>query len=306
MKLKRIQRPWYFMADPADPPGGGGAGDPPAGDPPTPPAGDPWHKALPTDWRDQLATAVDPKAAGDYKSMLDRYTDLPAFVKAAREAQQKIRQGLAAGDTPPEGEAELKAWREAKGIPESPEGYKFEPPEGITLSETDNQLLGATAAVALKHNIPATVMNELAAGMLQERMKLAEARQQQDNLEASETTAMLQKHWGSEFQVNERMAKAFIAGMPEELADIFANSRGPDGKALLNHPEMIQYLADAQRKINPVATVIPDGNGGLDGVEAEIKKLESQMGTDEWYADPAKAARYQQLIDARDAAARQK
>jgi hypothetical protein len=325
--------PLWFEDDPGTPPGGGGTGSgtPPAaggapaapaaptapaapaapaaggkaGDPPT---GDPFYKSVPTDWRDQLAAAVDPKNPTEYKSMLERYTDLPAVIKAAREAQQKIHKGIAAADALPDTatDEERSAWRKAKDIPDTPENYKLTLPNGITLSEADDRIVKGAFAVAHKHNVSTAVLSDLVSAFTLGRAEEAKRIQQQDNLDAAQTIQHLQDHWGSDFQVNDNLARAFVAGMPETIADVFANARGPDGKALLNHPEIIQYMADAQRKINPMATVINDQTGGgIDNINSEISKLEAKMGEPNWHDDTASQKRLMQLYDVRDAVKKQ-
>ena len=72
-----------------------------------------------------------------------------------------------------------------------------------------------------------------------------------------------------------------------------------------NDTEMLRFLVDMSREINPHGTVTPvAGKTQAQSLAAEIEKLETEMhdtkarsGPDSYWNSPAKQARYRELIE---------
>jgi hypothetical protein len=114
------------------------------------------------------------------------------------------------------------------------------------------------------------------------------------------TEGQLKEAWGGDFTTNNNMVQGLVNQLPESIKDAFKNARLPDGKAIFNSPEIMVAMADWARKINPSATVVPNSANPMQTINDEIKALEGQMGTPEWYKDKDAQKRYQDLITAKE------
>jgi len=91
-----------------------------------------------------------------------------------------------------------------------------------------------------------------------------------------------------------------LGQMPQETRELLEFGTLADGSPLTSNPAIVSWLVQKEREANPVATSVPSNSGTIATVEAEIKQLESRMGTREWYKDNAAQARYRELVTSRD------
>ena len=276
---------------PSDPPPSNPPADPPPSDPPKP-----FYQALPDDWRKQIAGEDEKKL-----NRLERYTDLESVLKAGFEAQDRIRKGeLSSGLPENPTDEQLAAWREANGVPEAPDKYEFKLDEGLVMGEADQRIAEGVREVAHQLNIPSESLNALNNAMLKGREAEAQAKSNQDGIDKQTCDRQLQDAWGSEFQTNVNLALNQVSQLPESVRESFINARMADGKGLMNSPEIMNWLVDIERKVNPAGTVVPNADNPVQAIEQEIKTLEDRMGTEEWYKDTAAQKRYQDLITAKE------
>jgi len=302
------------IVDPAPAPEGG---DPAPTPPVTPIGGDPapapdpaeddkpFYTTMPEDWRDQVAKSygVEGDELAKLTGQFERYKDLPALVKAGIEAQDKIRKGETSSGLPENPtDEQIAAYREANGIPESADKYELSLGEGLVLSDEDDRILSGVKEAAHGTNISNEALSQITSAMLAGRQKEAEARTAQDGINAQDAERLLRENWGQDFEANKNALDASITRLPESVRDLFKNGRLQDGRAILHSPEMINYLVDMERQINPMASVVPNDANAAQAVDSEIAALEAKMGTPEWYKDEASQKRYQDLVTARDMA----
>jgi hypothetical protein len=284
---------------PADPPN-----DPPADPPPADPTGNviPFYQNLPEDWRTQAVDALELEGEDKEKRLnqLNRVTDFKSLTKNYFEAQDKIRAGNVSTGLPENPSAEeLAEYREANGIPEAPDKYELALEEGLVLGEDDNRILEGVFEVAHGLNIPAEAMSQLTTAMLKGREAEHQAIEQQDGIDKQTATRQLRESWGNDYATNINVVQGFVNTLPESVREDFMSARLANGQALFNSPEVAVWMADAARKLNPAATVVPNSNNPAQAVDDEIKALEDRMGTPEWYKDTAAQERYRSLVDAK-------
>lgn len=298
----------YRNDDPAD-----DGGTPPPADPPAPnddhapndpPA--PFYDALPDDWRTQVVGSMgieDEAEREKAENMLNRVTDFKSFAKNYVEAQQKIRSGLKddSGQLP-EGatEEQVKEWREANGVPESPEAYELALDDGLVLGDDDKRIMGEVFKDAHSMNLSTDQMSKLTNSMMRARQTEEQAMVQQDGIDTQTTERQLRDAWGQDYETNINAIKGFASKLPESIRDDFLSARLANGQALFANAEASMFFADMARQLDPAGTVVPNSNNPVQSINDEITKLESQMGTDAWYKDNASQKRYQDLVTARD------
>lgn len=288
-------------ADPVDPPSGN---DPPADPAPQDPPAASFMDA-PQDWRTQIVASMgieDEAERGKVETMLSRVTDFKSFAKNYVEAQNKIRSGLAKDNTLPENptDEQLKEYREANNIPESAEGYELSLDEGLVLGEEDNRIMGEVFKAAHGMNLSTEQVSQLTNSMLNARQVEEQAYAQQDGIDKQTAERQLRETWGADYETNVNVIKGMVNQLPESVREDFMSARLANGQSLFSSPEMALFFADMGRKLNPAGTVVPNSDNPLQSINEEIKKLESQMGSDAWYKDADAQKRYQDLISARD------
>jgi hypothetical protein len=234
--------------------------------------------------------------------MFSRVTDIKSLAKNYVEAQKTIRSGQKTDTGLPENptEEQLKEYREANGIPETPEGYELQLADGLVLGEDDNRILKDVFKAAHEMNLPSEQINTLTNAMLEARQREEQAYTEQDGLDLQTAERQLRDTWGHDYQSNVNMIRGLMEQLPENVRDDFMSARLPNGMAMFSSPQVANFFADMARKVNPSATVVPNSDNPLQSINEEIKKLESKMGTDEWYKDTQSQKRFQDLVTARD------
>lgn len=263
----------------------------------------PWHSSAPETWRtDVSAGFVD----GDNTDMsdglnkyLDRYNDLPSALKAGYDASQKIRSGqLSTGLPDDPSDQELSDYREANGIPTGADGYEMSLDDGLILGDEDSRILSGVYDVAHAGNVSTDVMNGMVNAFLQSRETEMDDLHTQDNLDSQQSNKQLREIWGNDSTTNKNMVSNLVGQLPESIQKDFEGARMADGRALFNSPEMMVWLSDVARKLNPAGTVVPNSANPAQAVTDEIASLEERIGSDEWFKDKPAQARYQQLLTA--------
>lgn len=288
-------------------PGGGGGGDVVPADPP--PAEPAEHAApanffseLPETWRNDLVSAAGYEGddAKKYAGQLDRVSDLPVLVKNYFNAQDRIRKGELSNGLPDNPtEQQLTDWREANGIPTTPDDYKVNLGEGLVIGEVDQRILETVYPVAHSHNVPAAAVNEMVNAFMTARQRETDVLLDNDNVEKQTTERTLREAWGNDYLTNVNAISGLVSQLPESTRDAFKSARMPDGRAVFNDPGFVVAMADWARRLNPSATVVPNSNNPVKAISDEIKELEAKMGTPEWFKDKDAQQRYLDLVDAK-------
>lgn len=256
---------------------------------------------LPADWRKQLV--ADP---ADEKTLarLERYATPADITKALIETQNTLRSNQYKRGLPETASnEEIAEYRRMNGIPETVEGYEFKSTNGLVVGADDKEVLNELHPIALKHNVPVAAMNELTEAFLTSRDRELQKIAIQDQIDSRETTATLRSLWSQgDYQLNINLAEAVLNRLPEEIRDAFHDARMANGKAVMNHPEIVAWLVSIQRELDPGGTVVPGAENQVQTINDEIARYEKMIReeSDKWYKDTAAQKRYMELLDARE------
>lgn len=253
-------------------------------------------------WRQELA-GDDEKAL----KQLERFQTPKALWDSYQQAYQRIRSGELkaplAKDATPE---QVTAWRKENGIPEKPEEYLSNLPNGLVIGEDDKPIFDSFVAELHKVNADPKVAHAAVAWYHNFQEEQAAQTAEQDAGHKTEVEDALRTEWGADYRANVNQVKGYLSSLPKGVGDLIANARGPDGRALLNNPDVMRALAQTAREINPAATIVAPGaaNQGQ-AVEDEINSLKKLMGnkSSEYWKGPKAEnlqARYRQLITAQE------
>lgn len=309
-KLERLFNFIYMSPEPGEG-GGGDPNDPPPGDPPPadPPPSDPpvdppkaFHEVLPETWRDEVVGLMGLEDGVDkdkLSTQLGRVPDFKTFTKNYFSAQDKIRSGQIEKGLPENPtDEQLSAYRDANGIPATAEDYAASLDEGLVLGEADERIMGEVYKVAHGENLSNDTMNKLSNAMLLGRQAEEDAIVQQDGMDKQNSDQLMKDEWGADYPTNRNMIKGLMNTLPEDIREDFENARLADGRALFNSPEVLVFMSNIARTMNPAGTVVPNSNNPTQAITDEIKTLEARMGDDSWYKDEPAQKRYRDLLEA--------
>jgi hypothetical protein len=246
-------------------------------DPAAPPAapGD-W----PENWR-ELYAGTDEKLQKE----MARYASPKAALDALIASKQKIRSGeltkKPGKDALPE---EIAAWREAQGVPEKPEGYLEQLPQGLVIGEEDKEFIGAFAADMHGIDAPPALVHKA----IEFYYKTIDAQRQAEfdaNMDAQqETLNVLQGEYGQHWLRNKNMIDGMLKSLPNGAGEAIGNAVGPDGVAILNKPDVVRAFVQWAHQMNPVATLIPGATNpkALGDRLAEIREMQKKQDPAYW------------------------
>jgi hypothetical protein len=255
---------------------------------------------FPDDWREKLA-------GGDEKKLtqLKRYTSPKAWTDATFALRQKMDAGEIKASLPENATPEQVAeWRKTNGIPVEPKDYfEADAMKGLVVGEKDKPVIDEFVSTMHEKN----AKPEHVRSALDFYHKTIEARQAEqatkDAVAKENAEEALRSEWGGEFKGNKMAVANLISTMPEGVQDKFMFGRLADGTPLTSDPDVIRWLANIAKEQNPAATIVPNNGGNqMQGVEEEIKKIETTMRTDRrtYDKDAKMQARYLELLTARE------
>lgn len=281
---------------------GAAAGDAAPGAPgaPATPAADakPAEGYWPADWR-----ATVSKDDAKVLARLERYASPEAAMQALIAAQNRIRSGelapvLGKNATPDQ----LKEYREAMGIPDTPDKYDLGKDVGV--DGLDAKLLGIVFKGAHDtHQTPEQLKaTMLAWKQISQEVADNQATRDQDLQKASEDT--LRAEWGTEYRRNINLVHGLLDGSASpEMKDKLLGGRLADGTPIGSSPEALKMLVGLALIQNPTGVVVPGSEGNqAQGIDDEIAKIEKGMRENRlaYNKDEKLQARYRDLLGARE------
>lgn len=258
------------------------------------------HQAM-TDrnWRSAIA-GDDEKFA----TTLERFENEGAFGNAFREAQQTISAGKYKEALPEDGatEEDVKAYREANGIPFEATGYLENLPEGLVIGEDDAPIAEVFMNALHSVHAPPGVAHALLSQYNTFAEETQTARTDLDTEQAREATDALRESWAGDYRANINMVGAFLENtFGKDVKEQLLNGRFEDGRAFMNDPKVMQGLAAAQRALDPMTQIVHPGGDPQKTLNDEIAEIETFMAEHRtaYNKDNGKQARLRQLYQIR-------
>ncbi len=257
------------------------------------------NEAVNRNWRAEIAGEDD-----KFATTLERFENPGAFGNAFREAQQTISAGkyketLPASDA---SEDDVKAYREANGIPFEAKGYLENLPDGLVLGDDDAPIAEVFMDALHSVHAPPGVAHALIAKYSEFAEEAQASREELDIEQSKEATDSLRAQWKGDYRANFNMVGAFLENtFGKEVKDQLLNGRFQDGRAFMNDPKVMMGLAAAQRKLDPVTQIVPSGEDPEATLNEEIAEIELYMKEHRtaYNKDETKQARLRQLYDIR-------
>lgn len=225
--------------DPAPP------ADKPVVSDPAPPSGD--EPPAPDATVGELQKLRETLAGGDDKLLkhLERYKSVESLSKAFREARQAAQNaGKPLTLSEKASEEEIKAYREAYGIPDDPAAYPGDFRSDYKASDADKAILGEFKQAMHAKNVPPAA----AAAALEWYQDFATAQQQEldGNMAkvARETQGALRAEWGGEYDGNiGAVRELMVTHLGEDGFNKMMGMRLMDGSRLQDDPAFVKMMA---------------------------------------------------------------
>ena len=273
--------------------GAAGAGAGAAGD-----AGKTNENYWPADWRDTVSK-------GDAKLLarMGRYASPAAAMEALVAAQNRIAAGelkpvLGKNATP----EQVKEYRDAMGIPETPDKYDLG--KDIKIEGMDPTLLGEVLKEAHESNQTPDQVKATLKAWAKISQSVKEQQFESDvNVQKTSEDA-LRAEWGAEYRRNINLIHGMLDGTASPgLKDKIMGGRLADGTPIGSSPDALKFLVGLALIQNPAGVVVPGSEANpMQGVEDEITKIETGMRKDRnaYNKDEKLQARYLELLTARE------
>lgn len=253
---------------------------------------------FPDNWRDEFA-GEDAK----YRKQLERYASPTALAKAYRELQAKVSSGELKNNKLPEKptDEELASWRKENNVPDSAKDYINDLPSGVVIGEADKERVNSFLETMHGRNVPKDIVQaaiEWNQSAIEEQLQ--QRYEQNANLQ-DKTEEDLRAEWGQEYKRNINMINGLIATLPEDARDVLTGATATDGTSLFNNANVVRWMVDLARKVNPVGTVVP-GASSPKAIDDELSQIQKVMREDRkaYNNDPKMQERYLQLLEAKE------
>jgi hypothetical protein len=197
---------------------------------------------------------------------------------------------------------QIKEYREAMGIPETPDKYDLG--KDIKIDGINPELLGEMLKEAHDTNqTPAQVQATLKAWT-----KISQSvREQQFELDVNTQKTSedaLRTEWGPEYRRNINLIHGLLDSTATPgIKEAVMGGRLADGTPIGSSPEALKFLVSLALIQNPAGVVVPGSEANpMKGVEDEITKIETNMRKDRaaYNKDEKLQARYLELLTARE------
>lgn len=236
---------------------------------------------------------------------LERYASPKAALDALIAAQNKISSGEVKHSLPDKPTAEeLTEYRKEHGIPDKPEGYLENLPNGLVIGDEDKPLF--ESFVKGLHDLNSDPKIAAYAVKWYNDFRETEITKQaeRDEVNKSATEDALRAEWGNDYRTNVNSIHGLLDAAQPEVAEAVLNARMADGTALLNNPQVMRWLTSVAREINPVHSIVPgsgSGTGAMGSISEEIGRLEKYMKDErpKYNKDTKAQERLRELYDAR-------
>ena len=206
------------------------------------------------DWKEQLAG--DDKA---FLKQLGRYSTPNDFANGHKALQQKFSSGEARGELPENHtDEDLATYRKANGIPDTPEKYWDDMPEGLVIGDEDKSLFESYGQMMHDMNVDPKVAQSTAAWYYQ-AMETQQAEQAEvDDNQRMATEDALRVKFGDEYRAVISTMDTYFEQAPAEVLEALMGARAADGTPLMTKPDVLEFFAATARAENPFSTPVPN------------------------------------------------
>lgn len=221
----------------------------------------------PPDWRASLEDEGLRKVA-------EKFTTPAAVLKSYAELEKRLGKSIVKPGKDAS-EEEVKAFHKALGVPDKPEDYKVEVPEGIEWGDDDKALMDSFLGKLHSAGAPPQAVEAATAWYFETLREAEEARTAEAERIRKEGEAALRKEWGGDYDKNLALANDAIRQFGGEQLAQTLKERGLD-----NDPAMNRAFAEIGRRMSEAAPLTGMSEDQKTTVQNRIDELASLKFTD--------------------------
>lgn len=257
----------------------------------------------PDDWRDRIVAKAPAADREKLSARLKRFASPDNVLRSLLELERKVSSsGLKATLPDNPTEDDLKAYREANGIPETPEGYDLAFPDTIETTDADKAALAEFTKHMHGANVPPAAAKAAFEFYTAQREKEAQAFGAAAHEATVNARAELKAEFGKDFGRNINVAKNFVGQfMDADTAEGLFSTTLADGTRLGDNPAFVRLLVNAGLATAGDDTLVAAEYGAAPGgsVEEQYKAALDLMKTDaKAYWSPEHQAKIEKLAAA--------
>lgn len=246
----------------------------PANNPPPEPPAEP-TAIWPEDWRARFS-------GGDEKlaKRAEMFASPEEVWKSYLVADKTISEGIKPPTLPDDPtDEQIAEYHEQVGVPKEWTDYNTDLGNGVVWGDEDKPMVDSFLEWSHQNHIPQQYVTPALGWYAEFQKDTAAAREVQDQQDQVDGTVALREVWGGDYQVNLNAIKGLFESVDQELFEIWASSRTPDGTLLGNSPQFMKAVAQIARQANPAAMIAPgsteNAKQSLEGRLDEIKKIQN-------------------------------
>lgn len=245
----------------------------------------------PVDWR---ASIADP----ELKKLAERVASPTDAIKSIADLRREIsvRIKIPGPDATDEDKAK---YRKALGVPDKPEDYKIELPEGVEATDADQAIIDMVVPIAHANGVPAAALNGLIGEFLQKSHDLQTVAVQEITKAQADAVTALKKEWGADYEPHLNLANRAAEAIGGEPFKTFLQTTRIEGGGMLgDHPAIVRFLATIGRRSDEGDLMIGSTADEKASIRQQIDELNKAVpvgSTD--YADRSHQKKLGELYD---------
>lgn len=255
--------------------------------------------AWPEDWRERLA-GDDDKALEQLKR-LGSPSDL---FKSNQELRKKLSTAKVPDELPEDAtDEDVAEWRKRNGIPEKPEGYLENTPDGVVFGEEDEAALAGFLSKMHEGNVPPDMVNKALEWYQEFNQQEVDAQILADKEFRAGAEDEMREEWGAEYRTNLNTISNFLDSAPEGVKDNLMDARLADGTLFGDNPKAMAWLLNLSNEINPASVITPStGQDVATSIQEELDEISETRRTNpkKYWADEKMQARERELFTAQE------
>jgi hypothetical protein len=232
----------------------------------------------PDNWQAMLAGDDKKKLA-----QLGRYATPDNLFDSWLSQSKKISSGELVGNKPDgDDEVAMNAWKVSMGIPNNPEGYYDNIPDGLVIGDDDKPIVDAFFKDAHAANQTPESVHMAVSWFKQHEQQVIEERSNADEDAVVKCQDEMIEEYGGNWSRYRNAVKGDLAMFGgEDFENFIMSARLSDGTPLGSNTEVMKYLVNAALARNPMATAtISPAAGKTRGqtIQTELNALTAKQG----------------------------
>jgi hypothetical protein len=238
----------------------------------------------PENWREEWAGGDDKRLAE-----LKRFKSPADLPKSYWALRQKLSTEYVKKPPPADATEEQKAaYRAEIGVPKDPSEYKLPEIKGHEWTEADKPIVDSFLGALHSADVPQPVVDAALGWYADFQAQQQETMIEADKLSKQETEDVLRSEFGNEYRPSINLVSRLLKDtevFPGEVGTMLATARTPDGRRLINNPDLIRYLVGAAREKYGEASMISGNEARTLANEEEEARNIMKTDIDRYYKE---------------------